>query len=778
MSAPSSEPSPGAPLAEPTAAPTPAAPRAVAGEPAAPEPAAGAGDPGSPAPAAARGRWRRIRGDVAGIGGLLACIVAYLSPALKDGGSFGTFDFVIPLTSLGKGIYPAVPHNGVNSDVVSQMAAWNAYNWRAVHHLQFPLWNDQNLLGVPHFLNFESATLSLPDLASYLVPLHLAFLVAVATKLLIAGTGAYVFSRVLGLRPLAAFFAGVTFMLSGGLANWLTWPLSDVLAWIGWLAALVILAYRTEGRRRYVVALAIAGAFCCYGGFPEAYVFVAIALATLFGVLVIAALVSGRGLSARATGRVAAGALGGVALSAPLWLPGLQVIHLAHRQTETGFPGDPARALGLLVAPGYYGLPIKGSTFFLAGFNYYETAVYVGVVALVLAAVGLGRWWRHPTAIALGAMVVVAVVLSYQTKSFHVVQDLLNHHGLGTVEFLRMRSVLGFPIGVLGALGLETLVRARGDRRAIGWYVAASAVAALGVAALAWKAARDVLPGIEHHLRVESMLWPVGLVAVLVVAGALLVGGHVIRRPRARRLTLAGAVVLVGAEVAFLVVSGVGINSYSHGFYPTTPAIARLQSIVGDGTIGLDTGIATKVQGFGGVGFFPNVNLGYGLAEYAGHDPLLPQAYFATWPGVAHGGKGGPGLFVPDISSAAVARRYGIGWILTPPGMTAAPAGAVHVATLAGEGLYRVPASARFTVGGRPCHGRGPPGRLELHGQGRDAPAVHRRAARDERAGLARHGRRPCGDAARAGGPVARRGGAGGAPHDLAVVPAGPPRRR
>ena len=225
------------------------------------------------------------------------------------------------------------------------MAAWNAYNWRAIHHLQFPLWNDLTLLGVPHFLNFESATLSLPDLVSYLAPLRYAFLVAVVVKLLIAGTGV---SRAVSsarsaptlLEPRSGDIHAV-----GAFRNWLTWPLSDVLAWLGWLVTLAILAYRRPGRTRYVALLAAATAFFVYGGFPEANVFGAIAVGLVIGLCLLGVWLKHRKLSARGMLRIVAGVVAGIALSAPLWWPGLQVINIAHRQTETGFRGDPASSL-------------------------------------------------------------------------------------------------------------------------------------------------------------------------------------------------------------------------------------------------------------------------------------------------------------------------------------------------------------------------------------------------------------------------------------------------
>jgi len=627
-------------------------------------------------------------------------VVAFVSPAFKDGGSIGSFDTLLPFSSLGAGAFTGPPHNVINGDSVSLLVAFNTFDWRAIHHFQFPLWNDLTLLGLPAFFNFQSAVLSLPDLVSYLAPLSVAYLVAVAMKLLIAGTGAYVLCRVLGLRPLASTLGGVIFMLSGPFAGWLTWSLSDVIGWLGWLAAFMILAYRWKGKRRYVVLLAISVAFCIYGGFPEAYLYATCALVVLFGVFILLALLARRRISLSGTARVATGILAGGVLAAPLWLPGLKVISMGHRLTLTSFNGLPARALSLLVAQGYYGLPINGSTWFFNGTNYYETAAYVGVIALVLAGAAVLRWWRHPMVIALAATVVVAMVISYQTTSFHVVADLLRHTPLDSIPIGRMRSVIGLPLGVLSALGLETLLRCRGERRMVATYWGVSVAIAAFVAILWYGTLRDSLPSALHQLRLDSMLWPTGLVAACVLAGGLFILGlRPASRSYARAMTGAGAAVLVGAEAAFLLFAGVGIQTYSTRFYPTTSAISQLKAVVGSGLVGFDTGIPEQVQVFAPVGIYPNGNFAYEIAQYAAHDPLIPQRYFKSWNSGANLGKGGLGIFEADINSATLARRYGINWILQVPGTRLPPPpGTRYVGSFAGERLFAVPGAARFSV--------------------------------------------------------------------------------
>jgi hypothetical protein len=637
--------------------------------------------------------WARRRGDVFGVSAIVGFVLAYLSPAVKDGWSFGAFDSVLGFTSLGQSAHPGIPHNWLNGDSVSEMVPFNTFDWTAIHHLQFPLWNDLSLLGLNQFLNFQSAVLSLPDLVSYLVPLRFAFLVVVAMKLLIAGTGAYVLCRVLGLRPLASAFGGVIFMLSGAFSAWLAWPLSGVVAWLGWIMALVILAYRWKGKRSYVILLALSVAFCVFAGFPEAYFFVAAALLTFFVVLAVLALLSRRGLSLSGVIRVAVGIVAGAVLSSPLWFPGLQIVKGSHRATGAGgVRGVDVNSLGLLVAPGYDGLPIKGSTWFYAHGDYYETVVYVGVIALVLAGAAVLRWWRHPTVVAMVALVVVTMVISYQAKSFHAVSDLVSHSSLHGVAIKRMRTVIGLPVGVLSALGLETLIRARGERRMLTAYWGLTAIVAVFVELLWRGAVENDLPTLEHQLRLDSLWWPIGLVAACVLAGMLFLPVRRLAHRRSARAAVMGAVALLfGAEAAFLVFSGVGINSYSKSFFLVTPATARLEAVVGSGLVGIDTGTPWQSRKIAHAGIYPEANLGYGLAEFAGYDPLIPQAYFILQSGAPY--------VEPDIDSAVLARKYGIQWILQPTRLDVPPPSDTrYVGSFAGERLYAVPGAARFSL--------------------------------------------------------------------------------
>jgi hypothetical protein len=152
--------------------------------------------------------------------------------------------------------------------------------------------------------------------------------------------------------------------------------------------------------------------------------------------------------------------------------------------------------------------------------------------------------------------------------------------------------------------------------------------------------------------------------------------------------------VMFAGNAAFLVSSGIALNTWTKGFYPESSAMRELASKVGTAIVGVDDG-RRNVQTLSAEGFFPELNIAYRIDEFAGHDPLLPQAYFQAFaPAEGHGGLG---LFVLSVTSVAQAHQLGISWLLLPA-RRAAPAGTSYVATLAGERLYHVPGSAQFSL--------------------------------------------------------------------------------
>ncbi len=157
------------------------------------------------------GHWGGLvrRGDLFGMGWVLASGIAILFPFLIRGGVFGPFDLLV---QAGLTKQPgATIHISQNGDLANSLIPWWTLAWQQVHHGHLPLWNPYGGLGMPLAFNWQSAPFSLPALVGYLAPVRYAFTVAVMVSIVVAGSGAYVLGRVLGWVWLPAPAVGTVF---------------------------------------------------------------------------------------------------------------------------------------------------------------------------------------------------------------------------------------------------------------------------------------------------------------------------------------------------------------------------------------------------------------------------------------------------------------------------------------------------------------------------------------------------------------------------------------
>ncbi len=438
-------------------------------------------------------------GDVLGLAWVVLALAAYLAPALWDGFSFGPTDIANQLSFLTYIPHLAV-HNGLNGDIITQAVPWNALDWLAVHHGQLPLWNNYSGDGMPLFLNFESSPFALPTLVGYAFPLASSFFAGIAISLLVAGTGTYAAARLAGAGPLGAALAGTTFMLSGSLSGWAGWAVSGPLTWAGWLLAGALLCCR-PGRRRWagVVVISVSSGFAVYEGMPESLLFIGIAVGTIVLVCGVLGVTAGK-LDLMGPLCLLGGVVGGAALSAPLWLPGLAVLRQSSRAAENGTGGLPAHALALLFAQGYDGLPTKGSSWFGPA-DYYEATGYVGVIAIVLALVAVLVAFRRPIVTALTVTVLVSLGVIYVPAT----QRLFTRLGAGSIATQRMLPMLAFAVAMLAGLGTDILQRRwrepRVQSKAMASVVACGAVLAF---LLASASAQGLSPGNSRPAGIRS----------------------------------------------------------------------------------------------------------------------------------------------------------------------------------------------------------------------------------------------------------------------------------
>ncbi len=644
--------------------------------------------------------------DVLGLLWVLGAAGVMMAPALAHGVYLGPISWVSGYGLANQaGVATAIPHA---FDQVSEMIPWTNLAWTQVHHGHLPLWNPYSGLGMPLAFNWQSTAFGLPTLVGYLFPVRLAYTVQVLVTLVIAGTGMYVLGRVLRLGVLGCVMAALVYELGGPFVGWLGWPIAAVTAWAGWLfaAAIVVVRGRHRGGALVFLALAVAGAV--YGGQPDILTVLASSVVVFLVVLLAtrARWAGGSGPIVRPVGDLVVATVAGAALSAPLLLPGLQLVSGSLRSGKGVSDALPAQNIVLALFQGFDGLPVAGSRWFGPS-SYTPSTTYVGVIAVALAVVAVVAAFKlgahRPEVVALAATGVVMGLIVY----LPLMESLLD--GLpvvGNVLWRRATVPMMFSVAALAGVGADVLVRAQAQRAVARWAATAFAVLGVVLAGL-WLWARGMLPAAEASMRDRSFLWPAAATLLgLVVAGILARGGgngswRARGAARARRRARWWAVLaLIACETGFLVTAGAPLLASSPTYLASSPAEAKLARAVGSSIVGFGTNACFTHE----LGIVPDVNVALGVQEFALYDPLVPRTYNTSWetstgqPAYPVTSLGVPySFFCPAVTTATLARRYGVGFVLEPA-RARGPAGAVFAMKVGDEKLYRIPGASAATL--------------------------------------------------------------------------------
>jgi Bacterial membrane protein YfhO len=610
--------------------------------------------------------------DVLGMGWVLLAACAVLTPAVIHG-------------ALGHGVSLYDPITGDQAD---ELIPWSALAWTTVHAGHLPLWNPYSVLGAPLAFNWQSAAFSIPSLVGYLFPLHLAFTVQMVVSLCIAGSGVYVLCRVLGLGVLGCTFGATVYELSGAFVGWLGWPAAGVMSWAGWVFAAALLVARGDRRLRAVVLLAIVLACAVYAGQPDVLIVMGAATALFFvAVLGIQRRNGARQSAVIPVKDVSVAVLAGLALGAPLLLPGVQLVRGAIR-AKSAMGTLPVHDLVHLIIPGFDGVPVDGGHWFGDSLNYTESAVYIGVIALVLSVFGLWRRRRDAKILAFGVVAVAMAALAFVPP----VVAVLNAIG-GGVRWHRGVLVLVFALAVLSGIGMDALAR-----DAVGRPTLTRVGAGLGIAAAIlvgiWVFGRGHLRAPLAQVRAHSFGWPAvetGIGLVVIAAALVLSRRWGTEQEHSRRaLHRWVGISLLACETVFLVASGQPLWA-SGPLLTASPGAVALQRTVGSSLVGFGTPSCFPYS----LGILADVNVAFGVQELQVYDPVIPRGYFTTWKTLTGttGGGGKASIFCPTVPTVRVARRFGVGILVDRYGAPAPP-GTVHLATIGRENVYRVPGAA------------------------------------------------------------------------------------
>ncbi|HEX6098890.1 MAG TPA: hypothetical protein VF432_21425 [Thermoanaerobaculia bacterium] len=530
-----------------------------------------------------------VRRWVAPIPWHIVTLFLVLTVAFLHGAVF-TSKLPVPVDEVARG-YPyrgvvgeVSPRNPLTNDTAKLFLPWMEVAREELFHFRAPLWNRYSFAGYPLLGNGESAPFSPLFLATLFVPLPKQIVAMAGLKIFVALLFGYLFARRMGLGVPASCFAASAFAFSVFQTVFLYYSTTAVTAFLP-AALYALLEAQERGRKRDLVLVALVVATLLSNGHPESVLHIAIAAA---GLLAIDFALSPEKRAWLLRFRVPVlGAVAGLALSAPSWVPVLEQVLLSTRLADLRrFGGHaatyPLTAAWAMVSPNGFGHPVRQNWSWI--FNYSLVAAsYVGLIVLALFATALvtRRLELRERLWALYAVLLWIIALGWSPvgKLFNAIPP------FSITANDKLRFVALFLAAAVAARLLDRFTR---------WY-AVFAVLAAGAAVYV------------YALR-PSMQRPVDLVAPAAVLLVALLP---------RRLVPAGAFVLLTAD---LFVLNSGFNALVDGRYykPEVPIVEAVK--------GRAPAEPYRIAGFDWM-FLPNASAQYGLEDVRGSDPMSFDAY-------------------------------------------------------------------------------------------------------------------------------------------------------
>ncbi len=378
------------------------------------------------------------RTDFAAILLFLALAVLFFAPVLFTDKTLVPFDNLYrfpPWSSLAAQYGVAQPHNTLLDDLILENYAWKNFINESVRAGEIPLWNPYVFAGQPFLAAGQNAALYPLGIVFYILPLVKAYAVFAVLHYWLAAVSMYFFVRVLGLRPFAATVSGILYAYSGFMVVSVVFPM--VVSAATWLPAILAFAELTlrqldpldetqtdpaPPRRSRVPALifyALAAGVLIgtqfLAGHVEISYYILLVLAFYSAWRILAVNVSLRKRHIEWRGLVRAGAVMvgivavGFALAAIQILPLYELVRLNFREGSASYSevagwALPTRQVLTFFIPDFFGNPTHHSyydiyqaafvpapqgTIFWGIKNYVEAGAYVGILALVLAVIGV-----------------------------------------------------------------------------------------------------------------------------------------------------------------------------------------------------------------------------------------------------------------------------------------------------------------------------------------------------------------------------------------------------
>ena len=560
----------------------------------------------------------------------------------------------------------AVPENPMQFDSAYVFEPDGLLVREALREGRLPLWAPELGAGWPLLATQQSAPLYPLNWIGVVFPYWESLAWIALLKLGLAGLGAFLLGRALGLRRGPALLGGVGFAFGTYLVVWLMHPHVNAYVLLPWL---LFLGERLARSGSVPDAAALAGVLgiAFLGGHPASALIVAIAAAAWIAYR-IAALDLSRPAAARRAGLAAAAGLLGAAIGAVMLLPLFEALGQSWNYSRSQ-PPLPIRSGLSLFFPEYWGRADRGPD--LGPLNFTERTIYAGAVPAILAVAGLAA--RRPSGpqFFFAGLALAGLLLALDTGPIASAAGSLPV--LDEIQLHRVLVLVLFGIAMLGAFGLQRLLDATPvERRRMLIAGALTALVPVLVVLLVNLSAVDELggaverlvgvtsPASNDALIMQSLLrWLLpALAAVALLAFAL---------GRRRSSTLVAGVALAVTAIDLLAM-GWGYNPAIPKAQADPPAPAPVEAMqrVSDG--------GERVTGIGGL--VPNTASRWGLFDARGHEQPVVERTILLWFGL--GGVVGDGTVAvdpQDPKSRLLLDVFGVRAVLTPPGAGPLPPG-------------------------------------------------------------------------------------------------------
>jgi len=427
---------------------------------------------------------------------------------------------------------PDTPHNHLLGDLVLQNFQWKSFMRDELADGEIPLWNPHQLGGVPFLAAGQQQVVYPLSLIYYVLPLSAAYGWFTVVTLWLAGVFMYLFVRSLGVSRFGATLAGITYQLCGMFIASAVFPM--ILGASVWLPLILqmceyILRRRTlrgsDATPVWVSVGAVALACSVLSGHAELTIYTLLIAGyysafRLIGLLFDVVRTPHRSSSTSEIADVEGGKVARLApthqfiLSRAGWLLGLVVLGLALSSVQlipllehvrTNWRAEradlslvrnyahPARDIVQFILPNFYGSPAHHSYYDLftrtmvdapvnadglrvidwGMKNYVESALYVGILPLILAIFALltGRDKNRLMFAGLGA---ASLTFMFGAPTYALIYILPGINQLNSP----FRWIYGVTIAVcvLAGLGADAVHKNRGLARYVGWALTGTGV--------------------------------------------------------------------------------------------------------------------------------------------------------------------------------------------------------------------------------------------------------------------------------------------------------------